>query len=151
VVYRQDPAGRHGENIALAGSRRWRDFDLRVGFRFLTESSRPPEGGAIIYFFWRDPRNFYSYHFCLAKQRVEFIKRQRGVWSILGETAIPLAPQNDISVKVVSRGHEHACCVNGVGVPAVKDGVFSRGRLGIGVKFCDLELNAFTLSRAAEA
>jgi hypothetical protein len=151
VVYRQNPAIRNGENISVVGSRHWGDFDLRLQLRFLTVSSRPPEGGAIVYFFIRNLRNYYSFHLCLDKQRVEFIKRRDGFWNEHGRREFHFAEEEDYSVEIASRGGVHECRINGTGVMAVKDRDFSRGRIGLGVKYCDLELSKVILSLASDS
>ena len=69
VTYFREPKVKTGENISIIGSPNWTDFILKVRFKILTDSIRPPEGGTILYFHFKNFKNYYSCHVCLFKKR----------------------------------------------------------------------------------
>jgi hypothetical protein len=146
VVYQHDADIKNGENISLVGLRHWHDFDLEIKFRFLTDSRRPPEGGAIVYLRFQNIRNYYSFHFCLPKQKIEFVKRHRGDWNIVAAQKYELAEKKVYSLEFTTRAAIHECRIDKVSILAVEDHDFSMGRVGIGVKYCDLEFRQVSIS-----
>ena len=132
---------KNGENLSIIGSKNWANFNFRIRFKILTESIRPPEGGVILYFLFNSINNFFSFHFCIYKQKIELIKRFRGSWRTLAEQRHHLETQKDYSVMINTISNVHQCLINGTNVIQTRDTDISKGCIGIGVKYCDVEFN----------
>lgn len=141
IIYLKQPRLKTGENISLIGSNDWADLKFNVRFKILTESVKPPEGGVILYFHYKNIKNFYSFHFCLSKQKIELIKRHRGVWSTILKQRYELSVQKEYRVIVKTVSGTHQCKVNGNHLAESRDKDISKGCIGIGVKYCDSEFN----------
>ncbi len=146
IRYLHDPSVVGGENSSLIGSRRWEDFTLSVTFRMLSGSTRPPEGGVILYFLYRSAGNFYSCHFCQWKQKIEFVKRIRGKWSSTAEGSIHLDLHTDYNASLTTASGVHTCRVDGAEVLRVEDSAIVRGCVGLGVKYCNAEFSSVSIS-----
>ncbi|MFC2141390.1 hypothetical protein ACFLR7_00465 [Acidobacteriota bacterium] len=146
IMFLCDPAVNFGENYASYCSRVYSDFTLNLRFRFLKESIRPPEGGVIIYFYFKNYKNFFSFHFCLPKQRIEFVKRLKGIWSICSGENCNFVLDQDYSVSVNSFAGTYNCQIDGLDIMTVRAEDVSNGYLGIGTKFCDVEFSQLCLN-----
>lgn len=146
LIYLQDQQIKTGENISIIGSHNWNEFIFQVSFRLLTGTLKPPEGGIILYFLLRNIKNYYSFHFCLFKQKIELIKRFRGNWSIIAEHNYDLETQKDYWVRVSTKSGCHLCQIDGTDCISNHDMDISRGCVGIGVKYCDAEFNHISIS-----
>ena len=102
IIYLKQPNVKTSENISIIGSKNWADFNFKLRFKILTESIKPPEGGVILYYLFKNLYNFYSFHFCLSKQKIELIKRLRGTWSTIAEQTYDLETEKDYSVIINS-------------------------------------------------
>lgn len=145
IVYLREPKVKTGENISIIGSDSWKDFILRVRFNILTSSNNPPEGGLILYFLFKDIRNYYSFHFCLVKQKVEFIKRIQGVWSTIAEKDYNLDIQKYYSTAIKTHSGIHICQIDGKNLIEGYDADITNGCVGIGVKYCDVEFSKISV------
>ena len=150
LKYFHNPGVRFGENISIAGSGEWNDFALQAKFKFLNESSRPPEGGAILYFLFRNIKNHYSLHFCLSKKRIEFVKRYKGNWSILESKSYDLETQREYFTTIITKSGFHYCQMDGGDLIICGDRDISKGCVGIGTKYCDTEFNSISISLRAD-
>ncbi len=139
LIYLKEPEVETGENIAVIGSPEWNNLTLQVRFSILTDSIKPPEGGVIIYVLFRNIRNYYSYHFCLFKKKVELIKRFRGVWSTLAEQDYDFESGKDYRVSIDADSGIHRFQINGTNRMEIHDGDILKGFVGIGIKYCDAE------------
>jgi len=141
IVYLKQPNVKTGENLSIIGSKYWTDFNFKVSFQILTESIKPPEGGVILYFLFKSINNFYSFHFCLFKQKVELIKRLRGSWTTIAEESYDFETHKDYSVIINTNSDIHQCKINGTNVIQKRDADISKGCIGIGMKYCDVEFS----------
>lgn len=130
-----------GENISLIGSSGWSDYTFQIKFKILTESIKPPEGGVICYSHFKNFRNYYSFHFCHFKKKIELIKRFKGTWSTIAEQDYAFDIQKEYFIALSSIFGFHECWINGVNYLKVKDNDVSEGCIGIGTKFCDVEFS----------
>lgn len=146
LIYLKEPEVKTGENIAVTGSPEWNNLTLQVRFNILTDSIKPPEGGVIIYVLFRNIRNYYSYHFCLFKKKVELIKRFRGVWSTIAEQDYDLEPGKDYQVSIDAGYGIHKFQINGANRMEVHDSDILNGLVGIGIKYCDAEFKEVSVS-----
>jgi len=146
IVYLKQPNVKTGENISIIGSRKWTDFNFQIRFKILTESAKPPEGGLILYFLFKTINSFYSFHFCLYKQKIELIKRLRGSWSTIAEQSYELETQKEYSVMINTISDTHQCIIDGANVIQKRDTDISEGCIGLGVKYCDVEFNHASIS-----
>ena len=139
VVHRGTERTRHGESIAVWGPSIWSEASLTVTFRFLSNTGKPPEGGAILFFAFKNPRNHCSFHFCLFKKKIQMIRRAGGSWTILDECSCDLEVGPEYSVAIHSKSGIHACHLEGLSSLQVVDRAVPRGAVGIGGKYCDIE------------
>ncbi len=146
LIYLKEPKVETGENIAVIGSSEWSNLTLQVRFSMLTGSIKPPEGGVIIYVLFRNIRNYYSYHLCLFKKKVELIKRFRGTWSTVAEQDYDFEPGKDYQVNIDADSGIHRFQINGTNHMEIYDGDILNGVIGIGVKYCDAEFNEVSVS-----
>lgn len=141
IVYRKDPEVMTGENIAVTGSAQWSNYGLRAVFRILTASIRPPEGGVILYYHFENMNNHYALHFCHVKNTLELIKRVRGAWSTVAAQDFSIETQKDYEVVIDTGGGCHSFLINGAEVLKTVDRDIMQGRIGIGMKYCDVEFS----------
>jgi len=146
VIYHRDTKLKQGESVAIIGSRKWNDFTLQARFKLLTDSIKPPEGGVILYFLFKNIRNYYSFHFCLFKEKVELIKRLRGVWSIIAEQDYAFETQKDYWITIRTSSGVHQCHLDGRKLLEITDKDISKGCVGIGGKYCDVEFSRLSVS-----
>jgi hypothetical protein len=141
IVHRGTEKVKHGESIAVWGPSIWKEMSFTVTFKFLSNTGKPPEGGAILFFLFRNPRNHCSFHFCLFKKKIQMIRRVRGSWGILDECDCDLDVGREYSATVRSRSGIHACRLDGLDCLQIVDREIPRGALGIGGKYCDVEFS----------
>lgn len=146
IIYLKYPNVKTGENISIIGSKNWADFNFKVRFKILTQSIKPPEGGVILYYLFKNLYNFYSFHFCLSKQKIELIKRLRGTWSTIAEQTYDFETQKDYSVIINTILGMHQCKINGTNVIQKRDTDILKGCIGIGTKYCDIEFTHVSVS-----
>lgn len=135
-----------GENFFIERSSNWNDFTLQVRFKILSKSIKPPEGGAILYFLFKNERNFYSFHFCLYKKKIEFIKRFRGHWGVKEGINYSFEINREYDVFIRSSAGFHQCKINKMIVIENFDNDLSCGCIGIGAKYCDTEFSQVSVS-----
>jgi len=139
AIYYKNPHVKYGENISTFGSNSWHNINLEIGFKILTESLKPPEGGLIIYLLFKNIKNYYSIHFCPSKNKIELIKRIKGNWSTVAEYNYDLNIFFDYNVSINFSSKIISCSING---KICFDKIYcdlSKGCIGIGVKYCDVE------------
>lgn len=146
ILCLKKPKIRPDENILVSGSEHWRDIRFTAGFKIMTPSIDPPQGGVILYFRLKDIKNYYSFHFCLSKQRVEFIKRINGEWITTAGHDFDLQLHQDYKVSIESHDNRHQCRINEKALMDIQDEDISRGCIGIGAKFCGVDFNRATVS-----
>jgi hypothetical protein len=139
IVHHRTEKTKHDESIAVWGPSIWNQTSFTVTFRFLSNTGKPPEGGAILFFLFRNPRNHCSFHFCLFKKKIQMIRRARGSWSILDECDCDLEVGREYSATVHSESGTHACQLDDLNRLEVVDRTIPRGAVGIGGKYCDIE------------
>lgn len=139
IVYRKDPEVLTGENIAIFGSPCWSDYTFSIKLRFLTDSIRPPEGGAILYYLLKNLKNNYSLHICFSKKTLELMKRSKSKWSTIGETDFDLEKDRIYEVMIKNSKGMHSVSVDGDERLEAVDHEIKRGSVGIGVKYCDVQ------------
>lgn len=137
---------RTGENIALCGSRQWSNYPLTLTFKILSKSIRPPEGGVVFYYHFKNFRNYYSLHFCHAKNKIELIKRVRGMWSTIVNEKFHFETHKDYQIVFGIIDNAHYCEINGKNVYTIQDTDVINGQVGIGTKFCSAEFSRITIS-----
>ena len=135
-----------GESLAIIGSGNWGDLELRVKFRFKSDTIRPPEGGAIVFFLFKNVRNHLAYHFCIYKKKVKLFKKLRGIWSLLGEQCYAFELYRDYDVVIRSRSGWHECSIDGGDPMGIHDNALRHGCIGIGGKFCDVVFSQVRVS-----
>lgn len=141
MIYLQEPEAKTGENISIIGSAAWKRYDVHVSFKILNESIKPPEGGAILYYNFRDMKNYYSLHFCHSKNKLELIKRYRGDWSTIVERDFDIDADKEYKVTININTGNHKIIINGINAIEVCDNDVSKGCIGIGIKYCDAEFS----------
>lgn len=142
----QGPKMSAAEDLCIVGQTDWDNLTFHVNFRMLSRSRKPPEGGTIVYFLFKNTRNHYSFHFCLFKQRIEFIKRVRGHWTIMTGRYYNLKTQRDYTVTINTNAGAHHCCIDGTDLMDVHDSDILAGCVGIGSKYCDVEFSRISAS-----
>lgn len=139
IHYAITPNVKTGENFSVWGGEKWQGYKLNIEFQISTPSIKPPEGGAIVYFHFSNPRNFYSFHFCPSKNKIEMIKRFRGQWSVLGEVYCDLKIGQEYSAEITTIQGFHRCNLNRINLLESRDDEINSGRIGIGAKYCEIE------------
>jgi len=146
ILYTMEAEVKTGENISLIGSPSWSNYVLRVKLKFMSESIKPPHGGAIIYFLFKNIRNYYSIHICIYKKRIEIIKRYLGNWIALAGQDYDLRQGKEYDVSINTDSGTHQCQINGVNLFEVRDNDISKGRVGIGTKYCNIKITHASIS-----
>ena len=146
ITFTCDPSYKTGENIAITGDASWNDYRMDLQFRFTTISSHPPEGGIIIYFFFRNLKNFYSFHFCQFKSQIEFIKRYRGFWYSGVKEKFNFILNRDYNVSIISRHGRHRCQIDDTILEVNNEMDISNGCIGVGVKYCNASFQVISVS-----
>lgn len=146
IVYLKQPKVKTGENLSVTGSKSWANFNFQIRFKILTESIKPPEGGVLLYFLFNSVNSFYSLHCCIYKQKIELIKRFRGIWSTLATCNHDLGINKYYCVTINTNADLHQCLMNGTKVIQTYDADISKGCIGIGVKYCDVEFDHASIS-----
>jgi hypothetical protein len=141
VICSKEERPKLGESIAVVGSSRWDDFTFQVTFRLLTQSIKPPEGGVILFYLLKNVKNYYSCHICVYKKKIEFIKRVRGIWTLIAEANFDVKTQREYRAVICTERGKHQCFIDGKKQMEVYDRDISRGRVGIGAKYCDVEFS----------
>ncbi len=138
--------GEEVESMAVTGSRKWSSIELRARFRFLSGTVRPPDGGAILFFLARNAANHLAFHYCVGKNRVQLFKKARGVWTMLGEQNFVFELNRDYLAEIRSRPGAHECLMEDGTHLRFDDHEVSRGRVGIGGKFCAVRFSFFQVN-----
>jgi len=150
VLCSAEAGTRSGESIAVTGSPRWSDFTLEVTFKLLSQSIKPPEGGVILFFLFKNFKNYYSCHFCIYKKKIEFIKRVRGVWTVTAEEDFDAEMQRDYRIAIRTNSGTHQCFIDGTKWMQVRDQDIPQGCVGIGAKYCDVEFSHVSVSLSGQ-
>jgi hypothetical protein len=126
------------ENIAVIGSRRWRDYRFDVSLEIVSDSVKPPEGGAILYYQIKNPVNFHSLHICIAKRKLELIRRRGTVWTTIAERVFPVTKFRRYRIGVSTCRGQHQVTIDGDTLLECQEPEDSCGYVGVGTKYCDL-------------
>ncbi len=146
LIFSCDRSCNVSENIAIVGSHSWKNYRIDIQFKFITASLRPPEGGMIVYYYLRNLNNFYSFHFCLYKKQVEFIKRYQGEWYSGPKKNIDFELNKAFKVSITSQDGRHRCHGKDFVVDVDEKIKIKNGRMGIGVKYCDVEFQSISVA-----
>jgi hypothetical protein len=139
VRLRGDRDPRPGESMALIGRQCGHELAIRVRFRFLSDTCKPPEGGAIVFFLVQNEENHLAFHYCLGKNQIQLYKRIHGVWTMLGAQSFQFELSREYEVGIQTGGGVHECRMRDVSILRVCDRELLLGSVGIGGKFCDIE------------
>lgn len=140
------PSERSIENISVIGSPSWNSFTFQTRLRVLSESTKPPEGGAIVYFLFKNIKNYYSLHFCVSKQKIELIKRVKGVWTTLAEQYSTVRVGENYLLNIKTHLGIHQYQINQSDSIMVVDSDIQTGCVGFGVKYCNVEFSQPNIS-----
>lgn len=134
-----------GENILLTGPSNGTDYSFKMTFKILTDSTKPPEGGVLLFCRYKNFKNYYSYHFCLFKKKIELIKRIRGKWTTIFEAAynFEIGPSYAVDIRNVADSHQ--CRIDGRKTADVEDADLQEGCIGIGTKYCAVEFRRLSM------
>ena len=141
IMYHKDSQIPDSENASIIGSSLWDRFTFKVKFNILSDSIKPPEGGVILFFLFKNIRNHYSFHFCLFKKKIELIKRLNGAWTTVAEQNFNFVTGKEYMATVDTSSGVHQCSIDGVNQIETFDADISKGCVGIGAKYCDVEFN----------
>jgi hypothetical protein len=136
-----EPQIKPAENISIIGPSSWNKLTFNVNFKILSNSIKPPEGGTILYFKFKNIKNFYSFHFCLYKKKIEFIKRHHGIWTTIAQQDFDFEILKDYSVTISSSSGIHQCQVDGKHLIEAHDKKIEKGCAGIGAKYCGIQFS----------
>jgi hypothetical protein len=140
-----DPANQ-GESLAILGRRDWTHIEFQAGFRFLTGTIKPPDGGAILFFLARNTNNHLAFHFCIGKNRIQLFKKARGTWAMLGEETFEFELNKHYTAKIRTESGVHHCLMDDGTCLQIEDSEIFRGRIGIGGKLCSIEFDWLSLA-----
>lgn len=146
IIYHCKPTVKYSENLSIIGPRSWQTFTLNLKFKILTDSLKPPEGGAIIYFLFMNERNYYSLHICLFKQKLELIKRYGGIWTTIAQREFPLKKNKEYYLSLTTKSGHHQIYIEGSKYLTANDSSIRRGCVGLGAKFCNIMYSQVFLS-----
>lgn len=141
TMFLKNPKIKTGENISIIGSSHWKNIKLDVRFKILTNSKKPPEGGVILYYLFKNINNYYSLHFCIYKKKIELIKRHKGIWTTIRQQDFNLKINEAYSIKITANDGIHRCQIGGGGAIEVSDSDIFEGCVGIGAKYCGAEFS----------
>ncbi|MFC1814555.1 hypothetical protein ACFL0M_01175 [Thermodesulfobacteriota bacterium] len=141
TIFLKNPKIKNVENISIIGSPHWNNIRFNVRFEILTDSIKPPEGGVILYYLFKNIKNYYSFHFCIYKKRIELIKRYNGIWTTIGRQDFNLKINEEYSVRITANDCIHRCQIDGGDAIEVKDTDISEGCVAIGAKYCGAEFS----------
>jgi hypothetical protein len=136
------------ESMAVIGRRDWSNIELRVRFKFLSDTMRPPDGGAIVFFLARNRNNHMAFHFCMGKDSIQLFKKVHGIWAMVGETRFEFQLNRQYAAEIRSGSGIHRCLMEDGTCLQANDPDISRGCIGIGGKFCIVEFDWLSVSAA---
>lgn len=145
IIYLSQLNAKPAENLSIIGPSNWNRLSFQVRFKILCDSIKPPEGGVILYFLFKNIKNYYSFHFCLFKQKIELIKRFRGIWTIMAEQYYDFETQKDYWITISTNSGIHQCQIDGTNHIEITDKDTSKGCVGIGGKYCDIEFSCLSV------
>ncbi len=146
IVFRKDAEVKTGENYSIIGPSTWSDYILNVKVRVLSDSLKPPEGGALIYYRFKNVKNNYSVHICIAKKRIEIIKRYRGNWSTIAGQDFDVETMKEYDIGITAHESVHQLQINGKKQMEIIDNDILSGCVGLGMKYCDVEYSRALVS-----
>jgi hypothetical protein len=138
ILYLKEQNTRTGENLAVIGSRRWADYRFEATVSILEESIKPPEGGAILYYHFRNMKNYYSLHLCTSKGKLEVIKRFRGTWSIIAEREFCLETHRKYRITIRTGSGKDIIQIDGETQFEIQRQDILAGCVGVGTKYCNV-------------
>jgi len=141
IVFHKESPESGTENASVIGSSQWEQFTFKVKFKMISDSIKSPEGGVIMFFLFKNIKNHYSIHFCLFKQKIELIKRLHGTWTTIAERYYNFVTGKEYVAVVTTSSGAHQCHIDGANQIEAFDGDISRGCVGIGAKYCDIEFS----------
>ncbi|MBP1608218.1 MAG: Pectate lyase [Acidobacteria bacterium] len=150
VLYLQAPERNTGENIAVIGSHNWAGYELEATVSILGKSIKPPEGGAILYYHFRNPKNYCSLHLCISKGKLEVIKRFRGEWSILAEREFFLETQRKYQITIRTGSAIDTIRINSEIQFEIHRQDIPAGCVGVGIKYCDVVFARLYLTNSSQ-
>jgi hypothetical protein len=136
----------HLESMAIFGPRDWKTIELRARFRFLTDTIRPPDGGAILFFLARNQNNHLAFHYCVGKNKVQLFKKAHGVWTLLSDRSFEFQLNREYVTEVRSHFGIHECVMDDGTRLRTCDLEIPCGCIGIGGKYCDVEFSWLSFS-----
>jgi hypothetical protein len=134
--------------MAIIGPRDSNKIQLRVGFKFLTNTIIPPDGGAIVFFLAGNANSHLAFHYCIGKNNIQLFKKAHDVWTMLGAQSFEFQLNRDYMAEIRSHSGVHECLMQDGTHLRVDDHEISRGCIGIGGKLCDIEFNWLSFSAA---
>jgi len=138
LVGRAHAARREEDAILVTAREGWRNCALSVQVQAVTPSSRPPEGGVILYLRYGGVQSHHAVHLCLPKQSLELWRCDRGSWHQVGDIcAVDIRVSQWYTVSVLDAGDRLACFVDGHLLLDSVDHSPPGGRIGLGAKFCE--------------
>ncbi len=146
ILFHRESGMSNSENASVIGASAWDEYDFEVTFKFQSDTVRPPEGGVILLFLFKDIRNHYSFHFCVFKKKIELIKRRHGIWTVMAGCDYNFEKQRDYHVTVSTGSAVHQCKVDETRQIQFVDSDISKGCVGIGAKYCDVEISRVSVS-----
>jgi hypothetical protein len=141
IVYLPEHEVRTGENIAVIGSTNWEDYRVEAAITILTDSAKPPEGGAILYHHFRNMKNYRSFHLCIFKKQIEIIDRVEGIWEMVAVQDYGFELHRRYTVTVCSSAGRNCYFLDGVKLLETNDRRLMRGCVAIGIKFCMIAID----------
>jgi len=141
IIFHKESPESGTENASVIGSSLWDEFTFKVKFKMVSDSIKSPEGGVIVFFLFKNIKNHYSFHFCLFKQKIELIKRLHGTWTTIAERDYNFVTGKEYVATVSTSSGLHQCHIDGVNQIEKFDGDISKGCVGIGAKYCDIEFS----------
>jgi hypothetical protein len=141
IIFHKESPESGTENASVIGSSLWDEFTFKVKFKMVSDSIKSPEGGVIMFFLFKNIKNHYSFHFCLFKQKIELIKRLHGTWTTVAARDYKFITGKEYMAAVSTSSGVHQCHIDGVNQIEIFDGDISKGCVGIGAKYCDIEFS----------
>ena len=141
IIFHKESPESGTENASVIGSSQWEQCTFKIKFKMVSDSIKSPEGGVIMFFLFKNIKNHYSFHFCLFKQKIELIKRLHGTWTTIAERDYNFVTGREYTASVRTSSGIHKCHIDGVHQIEKFDGDISKGCVGIGAKYCDIEFS----------